>query len=81
MKKPSRQEKQDAALAAERKARAERQGREANAAASRKRIDRQKQELLQKMLKQSEREEAQRQAEAEFKRIKPSTKSTSRRKK
>lgn len=74
-KKTSRQAKLDAAIAAERKANSQRQIRELEAAKSKKRIEEGKRDLLRKMLLQSEKEEAQRQAEAEFKRIKPTAKS------
>ena len=45
---------------------------QADAEASRKRIAKQKDELLKKMLQKDEREQAKKQAEAEYKRIKPS---------
>ena len=54
---------------------------ELNAEASRKRIAKQKDQILEQMLRKDEREQARKQAEAEYKHIKPAIKSTSRRKK
>ena len=54
---------------------------QANAEASRKRIAKQKDELLKKMLKADEAKEAQRLAAAEHQRIKSAVKSPTRRKK
>ena len=54
---------------------------ELNAEASRKRIAKQKDQILEQMLRKDEREQAKKQAEAEYKHIKPAIKSTSRRKK
>ena len=66
---------------AERHAWCQKRAEELKAEASRKRINREKDRLLQQMLLKDEREQARKQAEAEFQRVKPAIQSPSRRKK
>ena len=57
---------------AERHAWCQKRAEELQADASRKRIAREKEQILQQMLRKDEREQARKQAAAEYKRIKPS---------
>ena len=59
----------------------QRHSEELQAEASRKRIAKEKDQILQQMLKKDEREQARKEAEAEYKRVRSSVKSPSRRKK
>ena len=65
---------------AERHALCQKYAEELKAEASRKRIAREKEQILQQMLRKDEREQAKKQAEAEYKHIKPVIKSPSRKK-